>query len=117
MSVFFFKSSFSQSNPTWLTQERSCLLRRFFRSSKDEPVVDKVHLDEANQLYARVQVPDGRQSPVSLIDLAPCSDQLSPTAGKQMACSVDEVTDNSLKIAQGGLQNDINPLADLRRSN
>ena len=47
-------------------------LRRFVRSSKHEPLVDEVDLVDTNPTYVRVRYQDGRESTVSLKDLAPC---------------------------------------------
>ena len=48
------------------------LLRRFVRTSKNDPLVDEVELTDVNPTYARVRYADGRESSVSLRDLAPC---------------------------------------------
>ena len=58
--------------PTWLSSPGPVLLHRFVRKSKYDPLVDKVELLEANQQYANIQHPDGRESTVSFRDLAPC---------------------------------------------
>ena len=54
------------------------MLRRFIRSSKNDPLVDEVQLIDCNQSFATVRYPDGRQSSVSVRDLAPCPPE--PTA-------------------------------------
>ena len=43
------------------------------RQSKYEPLVDQVHLLEANPQYAHIRYPNGRESTVSLRHLAPVS--------------------------------------------
>ena len=48
------------------------MLRNFVKNSKHDPLVQKVHLIEANPAYARVKFDGGRESNVSLRDLAPC---------------------------------------------
>ena len=48
------------------------LLRRFVRTNAESPLVDPVELLSANPTYAHVRYPDGRESTVSLRDLAPC---------------------------------------------
>ena len=48
------------------------LLRRFVRSHENEPLVDQVQLLESNPTYASIKYPDGRESTVSVRDLAPC---------------------------------------------
>ena len=66
------RSSLVVSLPTWLQNPGPVLLWRFVRTSKHDPLVDQVQLTEANPAYALVEYPDGRQSTVSLRDLAPC---------------------------------------------
>ena len=46
-------------------------MRRFNRSAKYDPLVDEGQLIEANSHYAFIRYPDGRESTVSLPDLAP----------------------------------------------
>ena len=48
------------------------MLRKFVRSGKNDDVVRKVDLIEANPMYARIRYPDGKESNVSLRDLARC---------------------------------------------
>ena len=71
--VFNFQrhSSTGISIPSWLSTPGPVLLRRIKRSSKYEPIVDQVELLEANTQYAFIRYPDGRESTVSLHDLAP----------------------------------------------
>ena len=59
--------------PTWLSQPGPVLLKRHVRQSKYEPLVDRVHLLEANPQYAHIRFPNGRESTVSLRHLAPVS--------------------------------------------
>ena len=47
------------------------LLRRFVRSSKNDPLVDQVELLDANPTYANIRYSNGRESTVSIRDLAP----------------------------------------------
>ena len=68
------KSGTGTSLPTWLTLPGKVLLRRFVRNSKYEPLVDEVDLIEANPQYAHVRFSDGRESTVSIKDLAPRGD-------------------------------------------
>ena len=70
---FVRKSSSGTSLPKWLTIPGPVMLRNFVRNSKHDPLVQKVHLIEANPAYARVQFSGGRESNVSLRDLAPYS--------------------------------------------
>ena len=47
-------------------------MRKFVRHSKSDPLVEKVELVHVNPSYAFVKYRDGRDSSVSLRDLAPC---------------------------------------------
>ena len=64
------RSMLGQSLPHWLLQPGTVLLRRFNRS-KSEPLVDHVELLDANPSFAHVRFPDGKESTVSVSDLAP----------------------------------------------
>ena len=68
---FHRRSSSGVSLPSWM-QPGPVLLRRFVRMSKNDPLVDEVELTDVNPTYARVRYTDGRESSVSLRDLAPC---------------------------------------------
>lgn len=50
------------------------LLRRHVRPSKYDPLVEEVELLEANPQFAHVRFQDGKESTVSIRDLAPCGD-------------------------------------------
>ena len=58
--------------PSWLMSPGPVLLSRYVRANKNDPLVDQVDLQEANPTYAHLRYMDGRQSTVSLRDLAPC---------------------------------------------
>lgn len=60
------------SLPNWLLKPGKVLLRKFVRNSKYEPSVIKVDLLEANFQYAKIRYGCGRESTVSIRDLAPC---------------------------------------------
>ena len=76
--AFSRKSSTGTSLPSWLLDPGPVLLRRFVRHSKQEPLVDEVELLEANPQYAHVRFPDGRETTVSVKDLAPCGEVREP---------------------------------------
>ena len=59
------------SLPTWLTTPGPVLLRKWVRTSKQDPLVDEVELIEANAQYAHVRHASGREDTVSIRDLAP----------------------------------------------
>jgi len=65
------KSSQGVSLPSWLSPG-PVLLRKFVRSSKHDDLVEEVELTHANPTYAHIRYRDGRESSVSLTDLAPC---------------------------------------------
>ena len=66
------RSTHGNSLPTWLMEPGPVLLRRFVRHSKSDPLVDEVELLESNPTYALIKHQDGRESTVSVRDLAPC---------------------------------------------
>lgn len=68
---FHRKSSYGVSLPAWLTKSGPVLLRKFVRDGKNDDLVRLVELTDVNPTYARVRFPDGRESSVSLQDLAP----------------------------------------------
>ena len=59
-----------RSLPHWLVQPGPVLLRRFIRN-KNQLRVDTVELIEANTNFAHIRFRDGRESRVSVSDLAP----------------------------------------------
>ena len=73
------RSTHGSSLPSWLMSSGPVLLRRFVRSSKTDPLVDQVELVDSNLTYANIRYADGRESTVSVRDLAPCPPELSNT--------------------------------------
>ena len=73
--MFSFKrrSTFGTSVPTWLSSPGPVYLKRHIRTSKYDPVVDKVDLLHATPNYAIVRLPNGRETTVLLKDMAPCT--------------------------------------------
>ena len=65
------RTSTGVSVPSWLSAPGPVLLKRHVRSSKYDPLVDEVELLEANPQYAHIRHQNGRESTVSLHDLAP----------------------------------------------
>ena len=65
------RSSTSTSLPSWLAQPGIVLLKHHVRRSKHDPLASKIKLIEANPQYAQIETAEGRQSTVSLRDLAP----------------------------------------------
>ena len=70
-------SSSGISIPSWLTSSDHALLKRHVRQSKYDPVVDEVELVDVNPYYAHIKFSNGKESTVSLRDLALCSNQHS----------------------------------------
>ena len=63
--------------PTWLTTPGTVLLRRHARHSKYEPLVEQVDLLHATPNYAHIRFDNGRETTVSVRDLAPLGDSTS----------------------------------------
>jgi len=56
--------------PSWLLTPGTVLVRRQVRS-KGDPFCNPVELVEGNPTYSVVRLPDGKESTVSISDLAP----------------------------------------------
>ncbi|KAL7633690.1 UNVERIFIED_CONTAM: hypothetical protein RMT77_015644 [Armadillidium vulgare] len=69
------KSSNGYTIPTWLSSPGPVLVRKQVRQSKFDPLVEEAELLEVNPRYAFVRFSNGRESTVSLRDLAPCGNQ------------------------------------------
>ena len=67
------RSTSGQAIPSWLSTPGPVLLKRHVRNSKYDPLVDEAELIEANPQYAHVRLCNGRETTVSLRDLAPYS--------------------------------------------
>ena len=77
----------SKNIATWFSNPGSVLLKRYVRQSKYDPLVDEVELLEANPNYAPIRHPDGRESTVSLRDLAPFGENISQTNAEAQPAS------------------------------
>ena len=73
MFAFARKSCFGESIPSWLSNPGPVLLRRHTRQSKFDPYVEEMELLEANPSYAHIRHHNGRETTISLRDLAPCA--------------------------------------------
>ena len=71
MFTYARKSATGTALPDWLTKPGTVLMRRHVRASKYDPRTDRVELLDCNPQYAHVRLQDGRESTVSLRDLAP----------------------------------------------
>ena len=69
------RTGLGTSLPSWLTEPGPVMLRNYNANSKNDPMVHEVELIHANPTYGYVKHPDGRESTVSLKDLAPCPRQ------------------------------------------
>ena len=67
------RSATGNSLPTWLMNPGPVYVRKQARKSKYDPLVEKVQLIHANPEYAFIRFDNGRESTVSLRDLAPVS--------------------------------------------
>ena len=65
------RSTTGQSVPSWLSSPGPVLVKRHVRTSKYDPLVDEAELIEANPQYAHVRLEDGRETTLSIRDLAP----------------------------------------------
>ena len=72
------RSCSGESLPSWSTQGRKAYLRRFVRTSRNDPHVDEVGLVTVNPSYARVRFPSGREVNVNVRDLALRPRDLAP---------------------------------------
>ena len=70
------KSVTGTTLPAWLLGPGKVLYKRQVRHSKNDPLVDEVHLLEANTQYAHIRFPGGRESTVSTKHLAPTAERL-----------------------------------------
>ena len=102
------QSSTGGSVPSWLITSGPVLLECHVRTNKDEPLVDKVELLQANPQYAHVRYTDGQETTVSLHHLAPlpeytfCPNNILPEPNIQVdSCSLpcDELFNEDLSGA------------------
>ena len=71
------RTASGSSIPSWLMNPGGVLLKKYVRTSKNDPLVEEVELIESNPQYAHIKYPDGRESTVSIQDLAPRGTKLS----------------------------------------
>ena len=92
------KSSQGTSLPSWLSPG-PVLLRKFVRSNKNDDLVEQVELTQANPRYAHIRYNDGRESSVSLADLAPCPRNSTDTE------NIETINENNDIIVADSLNN------------
>jgi transposase InsO family protein len=68
------RSTLGTTLPSWLYESKTVLVRRHVRANKNEPLVDRAKVVQINPNYVSVQLPSGRETSVSLRDIAPCHD-------------------------------------------
>ena len=66
------------------------LLKHYVSSRKTDPIVDEVHLLQANPHYAYVRYPDGRETTVSAKHLVPKPTPKSPQIQVELKRQVSE---------------------------
>ena len=62
----------------WLKSGKPVFVRKFIRQIKTDPLVEKVKLIHTNLSYGFIKYNDGRESNVSLRDLAPYPTSTEP---------------------------------------
>ena len=94
MFSFARRSTAGNSLPTWLLTPGPVLMKRNVRASKFEPLVDEVELLSANPQYAFVRLQNGKETTVSLRQLAPIGEIIEqPDPGKNKASEPRRVTE------------------------
>ena len=105
------RSGTGTSLPTWLASPGKVLLRRFVRQSKNDPLVDEVELIEANPQYAHIRFDNGRESTVSVKDLAPRGEVLDLAEAVEPA--LEGMSSNSSSEVTINPESELTPLSDL----
>ena len=91
------RSTHGNSLPSWLMSPGPVLLRRFVRN-KNEPLVDEVELLDSNPSYENIRHPDGRETTVSVRDLAPCPERgVPPCLERSMSPRPEGEIDNIME--------------------
>jgi len=83
------RSSNGKTLPSWLNCPGKVFIKKHVCASKCEPLVEEVDLVKANPEYALVRYEKGRESNVSLRDLAPVGDR---TLYKELSDRIDPNT-------------------------
>ena len=66
------RSPSGKFSPAWLSTPGAVLLLKFVKAHKNDDLTEEVQLIEANPIYASIRYVNGRESTVSIYDLAPC---------------------------------------------
>ena len=81
------RSTSGQSVPSWLSTPGPVLIKKHVRRSKYDPLVEEAELIEANPQYAHVRLANGRETTLSLRDLAPYTPHVP-----DIECSEEDVS-------------------------
>ena len=101
-SKFHRRSPSGKSLRAWLTTPGPVLLRKFVQAHKNDDLVEKVQLMEANPTYTSFRFADGRESTVSVSEFSPCphppaAEERQPTPAEPV-CNHAEMIDIPAKI-------------------
>ena len=69
--------------PGWLSTPGQVLLKKHFRKSKYNPLIEEVKLIETNSQYAHIRYPNGKETTVSVRHLALKSDDYKELNSEQ----------------------------------
>ena len=98
------KSETGTTLPSWLTTPGTVLMKNNVRHSKYDPLVEEVMLIESNPQYALIRHKDGKESTVSIRQLAPSGNSTS---------DLDMSPDESLQDNPPVTQSTITPVSSL----
>ena len=86
------------SVPSWLIEPGLILIKRYTRTSKYEPLVEKADLIHATPSYAHVRFLNGHKTKVSLRDVAPFSgDEVIDEVDDECESESFEVNEHALR--------------------
>ena len=100
------RSHQGRSLPVWLCKPGPVLLRKFVRNGKNDDLVQKVDLIEANPMYARIKYADGRESNVALRDLAACPNDVTIDHNQRVPVSAGPTMPNVFNKSHLELEDD-----------
>jgi transposase InsO family protein len=86
------KSALGSSIPSWLLEAKTVLIRRHVRTNKNDPLTDRAEIVQVNPHNAIVRFENGRETSVSLRDIAPfsnqesCPDEDPPSENQEIDC-------------------------------
>ena len=69
---FLASNGLGTTPPSWLSTTGPVLLRNHAATTKCDPLVCEAELLHANPTYVHIRLPDGRETPASLEELARC---------------------------------------------